>query len=357
MDNSLIFPLFLVFLGPSHSHWTYEDQHHWATSYPDCGGTSQSPIDIDTRKAVFSRQLPPIELKNDDTLPRAETLTLLNNGHTLQLNLPSTLSMSIGTDVYHAAQLHFHWGTDGQEGSEHSVDGEHYDAEIHVVHYSDKYQNLKEAADKVDGLAVLGAFIQVGEEENAGYQRVLTYLKNVTEEGSRTTVPFVNANDLLPVRLDRYFRYNGSLTTPPCFQSVTWTVFNETVFVSKEQLELLESTLKGDHDSILSGNFRTLQDLNGRNVLASFPSSDQKKSIGSKAPSDEKQSNSVDEDPELPESSYRLGDILAIVFGVLFAITLTAFIIYVLHHRKKNTRSGSDKRENVIYKAAVMQEA
>ncbi|CAH2297425.1 carbonic anhydrase 9-like, partial [Pelobates cultripes] len=71
-------------------------------------------------------------------------------------------------------------------------------------------------------------------------------------------------------KLDRYYRYNGSLTTPPCFQSVNWTIFNQTITLSEQQLATLEDSIHSDHDHVLQMNFRQPQSLNGRLVLSSF---------------------------------------------------------------------------------------
>ncbi|MGH0186248.1 UNVERIFIED_CONTAM: hypothetical protein FKN15_020777 [Acipenser sinensis] len=153
------------------------DQDTWSLDFKNCSGKSQSPINIDTRAAIFTPALPPIVLQGYD-LSDEEKLTLQNNGHTLQLSLPDTMRIVRGFDnVFVAAQLHFHWGTVKVPGSEHTVDGLHFPAEIHVVHYNTKYDNLSEAASKPDGLAVLGAFIELSELEDtlkAGHDTVLS---------------------------------------------------------------------------------------------------------------------------------------------------------------------------------------
>uniref|UniRef100_A0A8C7PDI4 Carbonic anhydrase n=1 Tax=Oncorhynchus mykiss TaxID=8022 RepID=A0A8C7PDI4_ONCMY len=212
-------------------------QAAWSSEFSHCSGKSQSPIDIDTRRALYDRSLPPITLEDYD-LTDSSALTLLNNGHTLQLVLPNTMRITSGFDnEFRAAQLHFHWGTKEVPGSEHTIDNVHFPAEIHIVHYNSKYANLSEAASKSDGLAVLGGFI--GEKQNDSLR---THMVHTIDElfytfpESNTEIPAFNVRHLLPNKLERFYRYNGSLTTPPCFQTVNWTMFNDTITVSRRQV-------------------------------------------------------------------------------------------------------------------------
>ncbi|XP_078530529.1 uncharacterized protein LOC144817673 [Lissotriton helveticus] len=256
--------------GPPTHHWTYGEQKEWDADYPDCGGEAQSPININTSSTTYDPALQPIVLQGYN-LPAEQSLRLNNNGHTVVLQLPKELSIVGGLPLeYRAAQLHFHWGSPKRPGSEHTVNGEHYPGEIHMVFFSSEYSSIKEAMDKPGGLAVLGGFIEAGSEENPYYAHLLQYFDKVENEGEDTQVEGFDISGLLPTRMDRYYRYNGSLTTPPCFQTVNWTIFNDTIKVSPEQLLILEDTLHGDDHEILHLNFREPQRLNGRPVLASF---------------------------------------------------------------------------------------
>uniref|UniRef100_A0A8C6ZH40 Carbonic anhydrase n=1 Tax=Nothoprocta perdicaria TaxID=30464 RepID=A0A8C6ZH40_NOTPE len=235
----------------------------WDSRYPDCGGAMQSPININTAETVFSPQLRPIQLAGY-SLSSKEMLKLKNNGHTVVLELPELLAIAGGyAQQYKAVQLHLHWGSPSGPGSEHTVDNHRFPAEIHVVHYNTKYDNFKEAMVHPDGLAVLGAFLQVGPRENPYYQQILEHLYKIEGEDEEVFVPGFNIAGLLPANLNLYFQYNGSLTTPACYQTVKWTVFNQTI-------SLLVTTLRGDDDSPLQNNFRGVQKLHGRHVLASF---------------------------------------------------------------------------------------
>ncbi|XP_065813269.1 carbonic anhydrase 12 isoform X3 [Labrus bergylta] len=263
--------------------WTYtgqEGQQYWSKHYPYCGGSFQSPIDIESELLRFDPTLGPVEVQNYD-LSSDEQLTLGNNGHSVQLSLPHKMYISSLPHRYTAAQLHLHWGsTSKPAGSEHLVNSQQYAAELHVVHFnSDKYPNMSMAVDKSDGLAVLGVLIEVG-EFNPAFEHFLKFINDVKYSDQRVQIPGFNIRALLPVRLDEYFRYDGSLTTPPCYPSVLWTVFRNHVTISHKQFLALATTLYSSHtqDSTavpLNSNFRKPQPADSRVVLVSFKEADE----------------------------------------------------------------------------------
>ncbi|KFW90767.1 Carbonic anhydrase 9, partial [Phalacrocorax carbo] len=239
--------------GPGHSHWSYEDREHWHVDYPDCAGTMQSPINIDITKTIFSPHLRPIQLSGY-SLPANQKLKLRNNGHTVLLELPDSLAITGGyAQQYRAVQLHLHWGSLSGHGSEHTVNGHRFAAEVRVP--------------SPDLVITVGSLLQVGPRENPYYQEILGHLYKIQEEGEEVLVPGFNIAGLLPANLKHYFHYNGSLTTPPCYQTVKWTVFNQTMLLSHDQMSMLVKTLRNDDSKPLQKNYRLVQDLHGRRVL------------------------------------------------------------------------------------------
>uniref|UniRef100_A0A673CTK4 Carbonic anhydrase n=2 Tax=Sphaeramia orbicularis TaxID=375764 RepID=A0A673CTK4_9TELE len=269
----------LTLLSALHAaKWTYsgpEGEHHWSKNYPYCGGAFQSPIDIKSDLLRFDPTLRPIEVHNYNLSPH-EQLTLGNNGHSVQISLPSKMYISSLPHRYTAAQLHFHWGSSGRPaGSEHMVNSKQYAAEMHVVHYnSDKYPNISMAVDKSDGLAVLGVLFEVG-EFNPAFEQFLKFINGIKYRDQKVQVPGFNIRALLPARLDEYYRYDGSLTTPPCYPSVLWTLFRNHLTISRKQFMSLATALYSSHaqDSApvpLNGNYRKPQLVDNRVVLVSF---------------------------------------------------------------------------------------
>nr|XP_005581427.2 carbonic anhydrase 9 [Macaca fascicularis] len=322
--------------GDNQRHWRYGGDPPWPQVSPACAGRFQSPVDIRPQLAAFCPALRPLELLGFE-LPLLPELRLRNNGHSVQLTLPSGLEMALGPGrEYRALQLHLHWGAVGRPGSEHTVEGHRFPAEIHVVHISTAYARVEEALGRPGGLAVLAAFLEEGPEENSAYEQLLSHLEEIAEEGSETQVPGLDVSALLPSDLSRYFRYEGSLTTPPCAQGVIWTVFNQTVMLSAKQLHALSDALWGPGDSRLQLNFRVTQPLNGRVIEASFPAG-------------------VDSSPRAAEpvqlnSCLAAGDILALVFGLLFAATSVAFLVQMRRQHRRGTKGG------VSYHAAEVAE-
>uniref|UniRef100_A0A671T1F3 Carbonic anhydrase n=1 Tax=Sinocyclocheilus anshuiensis TaxID=1608454 RepID=A0A671T1F3_9TELE len=213
-----------------------DGEHNWSSNYPFCGGAFQSPIDFQTQLLRYDPNLPPIQVQNYN-LSTKEQLTLSNNGHSVQLSLPSHMYISSLPHRYSAAQLHFHWGSSNLlTGSEHTVNGKRFAGEMHVVHFnSDKYPNISMAVDKHDGLAVLGVFIEIG-EFNPAFDKFFKYMNGIKYRDQKIQVPAFNIHALLPAHLDEYYRYDGSLTTPPCYPSVLWTVFRRPVTISRKQV-------------------------------------------------------------------------------------------------------------------------
>uniref|UniRef100_A0A3Q0RHU5 carbonic anhydrase n=1 Tax=Amphilophus citrinellus TaxID=61819 RepID=A0A3Q0RHU5_AMPCI len=232
----------------------------WSDYFPDCGGTAQSPVDVITTQTKYDPSLSPVTPLGYSQHGN-QPFTLYNNGHTG--NYGSRLIF---------LQMHLHWGNGGPNhgGSEHTINGQ--STELHVVHYnSELYPNMSAAMTQKDGLAVLGIFI-TGEETNPAFDNILNYLSRVRH---KAFIPAFDVQSLLPKDLGRYYRYNGSLTTPPCHQGVIWTLFHERVQISKAQLLKLETILyssKAEEKDrmLLQDNYRMTQPLNHRVMFTSF---------------------------------------------------------------------------------------
>ena len=224
---------------PAPPHWTYEGEEgpsHWgelSESYATCSvGKSQSPIDVITPSAQ--------DLMNISFHYQPSEVNILNNGHTVQVNYDPGSYIELDGTRYDVAQFHYH------APSEHTIDGESFPAELHIVHRS-----------AGDNLAVVGILLREG-TENAAYQPFISNLPVETTEPKDTGVK-INAIDLLP-SLQTTFRYSGSLTTPPCAEGVSWLLMTTPVELSAQQLTALDSLFE-------TGNNRPVQPINDRTLM------------------------------------------------------------------------------------------
>jgi len=221
------------------AHWTYEGKggpDKWGDLEKDFAGCKlgkeQSPIDIDT-KAAAAAKLPKIEFAY-----KPVPLSVVNNGHTVQVNYDKGSTIKVGKDTYELLQYHFH------TPSEEKVDGKPYPLVAHLVH--------KNAEGK---LAVVAVFFDKG-AENAALKPVFSAMPAKAGEKKDPAVK-VNAADLLPAN-GSYYTFKGSLTTPPCSEGVRWLVLKTPVTLSAEQGEAFRK--------IIPMNARPVQPLNGRKV-------------------------------------------------------------------------------------------
>lgn len=219
---SLFAPITPAIAAGGHgAHWDYDGEEgpeHWGEIDPKfetCKtGKNQSPIDITSGKP---EKLGPIKFDY-----KASPIAIINNGHTIQVNVPKGNSITVGGKKYELLQYHFH------SPSEHKMSGKSGDMEVHLVHKN-------EAGE----LAVVGVFMNAG-KENA---LVKTLWDNLpTEVGKEKTVAqaTINPMDFLPAK-KTFSNYPGSLTTPPCSEGVNWMVMNDSIEVSKAQVEKFTS--------------------------------------------------------------------------------------------------------------------
>ncbi|CAG9770632.1 unnamed protein product [Ceutorhynchus assimilis] len=223
--------------------WGYNQENgpeKWCQSYPAAAGTRQSPIDIR-----------PVDLKSLNTNAKLtwkyvpeNTREVCNPGYGWKVGVDGKGSELNGgplEGVYVLEQFHCHWGKTNDEGSEHTINGQKFAGELHLVHWNTtKYLSFDEAAKQPDGLAVLGVFLKPG-KKHLELEKVVAQLSKIQFRGeSAKILQPINPGEFLPEN-SGYYTYHGSLTTPPCSECVIWIVFKEPVEVSEEQLKEFRS--------------------------------------------------------------------------------------------------------------------
>ncbi len=225
---------------PAHT-WDYTKLHgpsHWGELEPDfaecINGRHQSPIDIrNPRKA----DLPPIQF---DYMP--SPLDIIDNGHTIMINAAPGSFITVGGRRYELKQFHFH------RPSEEKIDGKGFEMAVHLVH-----------ADQQGNLAVVAVLIQKGEDNPLVHEVWNDFPKEKDKEEHFNNIQ-IDVSRLLPS--DRgYYTFDGSLTTPPCSEGVTWYVLEQPVTVTAAEID--------QFSKLYRDNARPTQPLYDRVVLES----------------------------------------------------------------------------------------
>jgi carbonic anhydrase len=224
------------------AHWAYQGKGgpaNWGELNPEfqtCKiGKMQTPVDLTGATSAQAEG-------TSGTLAteyRSVPLKIVNNGHTIQVNVAPGNFMSAGGKRFELLQFHFH------TPSEHTVNGKPFPMEVHLVH-----------KDTEGKLGVLGVFLQTGTSSTA-LQSIWNNLpKTVNKEFQVQGVEF-DLNALLPKGTELY-TYTGSLTTPPCSEGVQWFVLAQPIEISVQNVKQFVK--------LLGHNARPVQPLNGRTI-------------------------------------------------------------------------------------------
>ncbi len=236
-------PLFVVpitYAGSGEGvHWGYKGDsgpknwHKLDPKYVMCkAGKNQSPIDVANS---IGAELEPIQFTYEK--PATE---ILNNGHAIQVNVSGGNTITLAGREFELKQFHFH------APSENLIDGKPFAMEVHLVHV-DKDGNAA---------AVIGVMFDKGNKN----QVIETLWKQMPQKtGERQEISTeVHPMDILPEEKD-YYRFNGSLTTPPCSEGLWWLVMKDILTVSNQQVEAF--------DHVIGANNRPVQAINARPIL------------------------------------------------------------------------------------------
>ncbi|XP_008312909.1 carbonic anhydrase 4-like [Cynoglossus semilaevis] len=232
-----------------------------------CNGSRQSPINIKTSAAKADSTLTEFTFTkyNDKSLLKE----IVNTGKTIKVNFNSGAKVSGGglPEEYESLQFHLHWGNGSSvPGSEHTVDGKRYPMALHIVSQKSS-ANLTEALNDSKGFAALGFFIEEksgdATDEPASWNTFTSYLKNIPNKDDKINMaPGISLDDLLTgVDRTKYYRYLGSFTTPTCNEVVVWTVFKESIKVSKALIDLFSTMVhvNGSSSPLMTNVYRSIQ--------------------------------------------------------------------------------------------------
>lgn len=240
MLAGLLLVSFSGFAAEREVDWSYEGQEgpaNWGKLSPDFSlceiGKNQSPVNIQGA----------LETTHHDKLKltfKPGKQEIVNNGHTIQVNVNGEDALQIDNDTFTLQQFHFH------VPAENEIDGKRYPLEAHFVYKA-----------KDDALVVLALLFQEGKAN----PQLANAWQHMPAEPAQTAVLSkpVDIRALLPEQLN-FYRFSGSLTTPPCSEGVRWIVLEQPVNVSAEQIKQFSAAIRHT-------NNRPVQPLNGRIIV------------------------------------------------------------------------------------------
>ncbi|KAI1700173.1 eukaryotic-type carbonic anhydrase domain-containing protein [Ditylenchus destructor] len=227
-------------------------------------GKHQSPINIDTRQ-LLPEKVPRLHFVNynrtfenifGENIGRGVLFTGFSND---KHKAPYVYGGGL-PGKYLLYQFHFHWSRRFSNGSEHTINFMHYPVEIHMVHIREDL-TLEEAYNATDGVAVLAIF-GVFDNEGKALKQIAPHFEQLQQGGDNTTFNFI-PGALLPENKTMFYHYEGSLTTPGCFETVDWLIFHEPISITHSQLdELREVQIIGRPEA----DARPTQPINDRHV-------------------------------------------------------------------------------------------
>ncbi|XWS56004.1 hypothetical protein CRYUN_Cryun09bG0049200 [Craigia yunnanensis] len=209
-------------------------------------GKKQSPINIQKNQTVHNKLLKPLIR----TYKPANS-TLVNNGFNVGLRFEEYAGdVSIAGKSYSLRQMHWHLP------SEHQINGEQFAGELHLIH---------RGAD--NSIAVVAILYQLEKDADPLISKIMNGLNNLAKEKCKADevaeIPLGSLDIKQLKRSSReYYRYVGSLTTPPCSENVIWSILGKVRSISKQQIAALETPVNSD----CKKNARPCQPLNGRKV-------------------------------------------------------------------------------------------
>jgi carbonic anhydrase len=246
----------------SKDHWSYDDPSEWSKHFPSACGLRQSPIDINSNNTVpasyplfiFSSKYHSNELFKLTNNGHQATATLAD--HTYGQNEKDLWFTGGGlTGQFYFVNFHLHWGRNDRHGSEHEIDGQRFPAEAHFV-----FKN-----NQTGQLAVFAFLFTIAgqwDEENTEWKKYADAASQLININDTINCIF-NLSDLMKANERQFFRYTGSLTTPPCTEGVIWTIFTDAIPIVEESLNELRQNL-------MNKVYRPVQPINNRTIFRNY---------------------------------------------------------------------------------------
>jgi len=246
----------------SDDYWNYDNPCEWSKHFPSAGGLCQSPIDINTNEIVPQSYSP---FLFSPKYHSNELFKLTNNGHQVAVTLADHTYGQNDNDlwftgggiegIFSFVNFHLHWGRNDRHGSEHEIDGQRFPAEAHFVFKNNQTRQLAV-------FAYLFTITDQSSNENTEWEKYTNAASQLIHINDTIQCMF-NLSELMQINDRQYFRYIGSLTTPPCSEGVIWTIFTSPIRIKEECLNQLRQ-------NVMRKVYRPVQPINNRAIFKNF---------------------------------------------------------------------------------------
>ncbi|KAL5014534.1 hypothetical protein ScPMuIL_008804 [Solemya velum] len=260
-----------------HEWWTYDGisgPTYWGVmnrAWSLCSrGRFQSPIDIHPNSLLFDPMLTSIMFPSHKA-----NGNLTNTGHDVTLFIDHDISILMNATAgplqyqFAISQIKIHYGRQDEKGSEHTINGTHFSAEVHIMAYNKElYENFTRAAISPGGIAIFAVLCQIGKPGNQAFSKITEQLSKIRLKGDAVRLEGLPITTLLP-NTHQYMTYEGSFTQPGCQETVTWVVFNKPIYIQKQELILfrkIHQVPEDNTDMVLETNIRPTMPLHNRVV-------------------------------------------------------------------------------------------
>ncbi|CAM1309482.1 CA10 (predicted) [Pycnogonum litorale] len=263
--------------------WAYDGisgPSYWGLLNPEWSmctkGKRQSPINIQPDRLLYDENLNYLMVDKHRV-----NGVIKNTGHSVIFSVEESNKHAVNISrgplsyKYTFSELHIHYGISDDVGSEHTVNGYAFPAELQLYGYNTHlYHNISEAIKQSQGLVAISVVLQLGEQSNHELRILTSHLGHIKYKDESYKIRNLSPRGLLP-DTDFYMTYEGSTTLPGCYEAVTWIVMNKPIYITKQQLYALRQIMQGTNKmpkGVLGDNFRTVMPVNNRAIRTNIES-------------------------------------------------------------------------------------